>query len=235
MTEGDVPDHGQRGAEKRRHDRADVDGCAVLHALDGGVHCRIVNLSEGGLLLHAQDGGEELEPGTNVAIEVELETLGWVRHMGKVVRKDGDQLAIVFAPLPPKTLEAIADEVREATEATTRPRVVVVDPRPDRRRRVAAALRDAGARSIEASTPLEAVDLIERSRVRVTAVAVAESTRSQTESDELVGFLAEHHPRVQVAVISERTSNPRPGVRTLPGDEHADLHGPVRDLLRNRS
>jgi hypothetical protein len=61
---------------------------------------------------------------------------------------------------------------------------------------------------------------------------VASRTRSQTESDELVDYLAEVHPEVQVAlIVDEHPQNPRTGVSMLPGDEHTDLREPVRELL----
>lgn len=219
-------------AERRRHDRAEVDGCVVVHVPGGEVHGKIVNLSCGGILVREVDEAPPLASGLPVLVELELDRLGWATQAGTVVRSSDGETAIAFQRLAPELGDVIASEVTAATDAKTNPRVVVVDPQPARRRRITDALREAGARSLEASTPLEAVDLIERSRVRVQAVAIAERTRSQTDSDELVGYLAENHPDVRLAVIGERPANPRVGVAQLPSDEHADFRGPVRELLK---
>jgi CheY-like chemotaxis protein len=218
--------------QQRRHDRAEVDGCALVHAPAHPVRCRIVNLSLGGMLVRASDPPAELVPGVPVVVELELDELGWASQAGEVIRRDGTLIAIRFAAVTDELSRVIEGEVREASEAVRTPRVVVVDPSPDRRRRVVDALREAGARSFEAATPLEAVDLLEKARVRVAAIAVADTMPTQTASDELVGYLAEHHPDLRVALIGEHAGmrNPR-ALTTLPMDEHADLRGPVRALL----
>jgi CheY-like chemotaxis protein len=218
--------------ERRRHERAEVDGYVVVHAPVGAIHGRILNLSVGGILVRESDDAQPIDRGTQVLLELELEGLGWATQAGSIVRASDGELAIEFDVVAPLLHEVIACEVGAATQAKTNPRVVVVDPSPGRRRRITEALREAGARSLEASTPLEAVDLIERSRVRVSAIAVADSMSSQTQSDELVDWIEETHPGLQVALITDRPTNPRHA--TLPGDEHADLRGPVRDLLARR-
>lgn len=229
-------DEDEQHQQQRRHDRAEVDGCVLVHAPGRPVHCRIVNLSLGGLLVRASDPPDELAIGVPVVVELEVDQLGWASQAGHVIRRDGTLIAIRFADVPAELSRVIEGEVREAGESARTPRVVVVDPSPDRRRRVVDALHEAGARSFEAATPLEAVDLLEKARVRVAAIAVADTMPTQTASDELVGYLAEHHPDLRVALIGERAlmRNPR-DLATLPMDDHADLRGPVRALLTRRT
>jgi CheY-like chemotaxis protein len=220
---------------RRRHDRADVNGGAIVQTHERTIRCRIVNLSVGGVLVQAPIG-VYLVPDTHVTVELELDRIGWARHAGPVARVVGDRLfAIAFDELGPRLGAVIEGVVRAACEARRAPRVVVVDPSPPRRQRLATALRDAGTQPVEAATPLEALDLLEGSRVGFSAVAVASRTRSQTESDELVEYLAEAHPEVQVALIvdrpDERPANPRSGVSMLPCGESSDLQEPVRELL----
>jgi hypothetical protein len=95
---------------------------------------------------------------------------------------------------------------RADTMEGTMPLVIVVDPSPPRRARAASALREAGWCPIEAATPLELVDLLERADGEVTAIALAPSTETQTRLDEIVGFLSEEHPRVRLALIGDGPS-----------------------------
>jgi CheY-like chemotaxis protein len=233
---------------RRRHDRASVNGGVLVRAESAIVRCEVVDLSLGGVLVRellGTDRGPRLAPDQEVSVELEVDRLGWVQHRGHVARVDEPSgatrvrlVAIAFAPLPAPLAEAIAGELRAADEARRSPRVLVVDPSPPRRRRVAAALRDAGSCPLEAATPLEAVDVMERSRVAVSAVAVAARTRSQTQTDELVEYLSEAHPGVRLALIIDSTGeaapNPRP-LPQLPADEHTDLLEPVRELLASLS
>lgn len=224
--------------DRRRHDRARVNGCVVLHAPDGAVRGRIVNLSAGGVLVVEEESRARLAEGTRVGLELETERSGWVRQDGGVLRRIDDAIAIEFVEPSPGVVDVITGEVLAAQEARRAPRVIVVDPSRPRRQRIAAALRDVGCQSIEASTPLEAVDVLERSRVPVSAVAVAESTQSQTLADELVEFLAEAHPSLRLGLIVDNTAKPpHPRARHLrcgspsETDDSTDLRDLVREFL----
>lgn len=222
---------------RRRHDRARVNGCVVVHGPDGDVRGRIVNLSASGVLVAEEAVPDSFAEGTQVALELEIDRRGRVRQDGVLRRVDG-AVAIEFTSPSPSVVDVITGEVLVAQEARRTPHVVVVDPSGPRRRRLAAALREAGCESIEASTPLEAVDALERSRVPVSAVAVAETTKSQTLADELVEFLAEAHPSLRLALIvdnTEKTSHPRHrhprcGV-SIETDDSTDLRDLVKEFL----
>src|SRR5688500_11043468 len=153
-------------ANRRRHERAGIQGRAIVEGPRGMARGEIVNIGAGGVLV--RDGGEAVvSPGTMVSVRLVLDRLVRVLARGGVRGRDADTLAIEFA--------------------SPWPAVIVLDPSAPRRRRIADALRDAGCCSLEASSPLEVVDLLERINGAIAAVVVAESTRSQTGTDEPVG------------------------------------------------
>ena len=80
--------------------------------------------------------------------------------------------------------------------------MIVVDKQPERRRKVAEKLRAAGCDSYEASTPLEAIDLMERPRSHIKGVAVAEDL-TQTGADEFCDFVGETNPGIKLALITD--------------------------------
>lgn len=112
--------------------------------------------------------------------------------------------------------------------------VVVVDPEETRRRRLAQAVRHAGARPLVVATPLEAIALVEAADEPIAAVAIAVSLETQTRGDELARFLATEHPEVRLAVIpAGPTDDPDAaeldGV-VLPSDGR-DATAPIRTLV----
>ena len=219
---------------RRRHERARVRGGVVLHVDDRAVRGRIVNLSASGVLVAEEVGQALLPEGARVSLELEVERRGWVRQDGDVRRRHGGAVAIEFAGPSPALVDVIEGEVLAAQEAERMPRVVVVDPSAPRRKQLAARLRAAGCQSLEASTPLEAVDLLERSCVPVRAVAVAERTESQTLADELVEFLADAHPTLRLGLIVDNTTKRAPHPRcgfSLAADDSTDLRDLVKDFL----
>jgi DNA-binding NtrC family response regulator len=76
--------------------------------------------------------------------------------------------------------------------------VVIVDPSPPRRRRLARRLARHGLSTLEAPAPLDAVQALERSTARAVVVG---PTLTQTEPAELARFIGESYPSVQVIVL----------------------------------
>lgn len=189
--------------ERRRHFRADLDTGAVIHAALVALRGRCVDLSLGGVRIRRVDENAPCPaPGTSAMVELQLGSHGWVAQDGRVQRADLDEIVIAFGPLAPEVEDLIEDEVLAAIEATRRPRMIVVDPSADRRRRVADKLRQAGSEAYEAATPLEAITMLERPRSHIRGVAVAERL-TQTQSDELCDFVAETNPGIKLALIQE--------------------------------
>jgi len=194
--------------DRRRHARAKVEGRVVIHGPEGIARGVIVDLGSGGVLVRELGRLAPLDVATTVSIELEVTGLGWVTQPGTVVRHDRGTVAVAFAGANPRA--AISDRTLDPGRIGRC--VVVLDPSASRRRRVAAALRAAGYCSLEAATPLELVDLLERAHGEIAAIALAPRTETQTRLDELVGFLSEVHPGVRLTLIGDDPS-------------------PVRDLL----
>lgn len=196
--------------ERRRHFRAQVIGCAILHVPGHALRGDIGNLSLGGVLVRRDDDHAPCPAvGSRVAVELELAGSGWITQRGIVKRADLCGVALSFDAVTAKIEELIEDEVIAAVEAQTSPRVVVIDGSPERRQQVASALAEAGCSPLEAATPLEAVRLLGRAGgTGVSGVAVGD-TMTQTDRDELVDFLVDTNPGIQIALIGPRPANPR--------------------------
>jgi hypothetical protein len=193
--------------ERRRHYRAEVIGCAILHAPPAtAIRCEIANLSLGGVLLRPDASTPTI--GTRVDVEIELAGSGWITQRGTVHRNARDVVAIVFDHVSAHIEDLIEDEIVAAMEAQQVPRVVVIDSSSERRQQVAAALVEAGCAPLEAATPLEALRLMDRAGTGVSGVAIGE-TNTQTDRDELVDFLVDTNPGIQVSLIG--APNPRGG------------------------
>jgi len=197
----------------RHYARAHVCGDAIVHAPTGVAHCEIENLSVGGALLHPLlEVPLEIEPGTPVTVDLHLAgTSSWVGQSGRVRWRDrGGSLAIAFEEVSAEFEDEVEDEVLLDLEAVRSPRVLVVDRSPERRRRLAAALRRAGCLPLSASTPLEAIELIEESHEHLAGAAIADEL-TQTGGKELVQFLRETHPNVRIVIITDEPSL-QPGI-----------------------
>ncbi len=190
--------------ERRRHYRAGIEAGAVIHAAQMALRGRIVDLSLGGVRIRRVDENAPCpSPGTAAMIELELGASGgWVAQDGRIQRCELGEIVVAFGPLAAEVEDLIEDEVLAAIEAKRRPRMIVVDPSADRRRMVADKLRAAGCESYEAATPLEAIDLIERPRSRITGMTMAEHL-TQTGADEFCDFVAETNPNIKLALITD--------------------------------
>jgi PleD family two-component response regulator len=73
--------------------------------------------------------------------------------------------------------------------------VVIVDPSPPRRRRLASRLARHGLSPLEAPAPLDAVQALERTTARAVVVA---PTLTQTDPTELARYVSEAYPSVRV-------------------------------------
>jgi hypothetical protein len=190
--------------ERRRHFRAGLESGAVIHASKIAIKGRIVDLSLGGVRVRRTDDQAPCPAaGAAAMIEMEIGERGWIAADGIIRRAGLDEVVISFAPLAAEVEDLIEDEVLAAIEAARRPRMIVVDQQPDRRRRVAEKLRAAGCDSYEASTPLEAIDLMERPRSHIKGVAIAERLTTQTGSDEFCEFVGETNPGIKLALITD--------------------------------
>jgi len=198
--------------DRRHSPRAHVHGHAIVHAPIGVARCEIENLSVGGALLRPSLGTlVDLATGTQVVVDLHLAgTCGWYGQRGRVRRHDGGAgpFAIAFEGASPELEDLIEDEVLDELEATRSPRVLVVDIAPDRRRRLAIALRRAGACPLEADDPFEAIALMEQSHDHLSGAIIAESL-GLAGGRELAQFLADTHRGIRLAVIADAPPHAR--------------------------
>ncbi len=195
-----MPDTTRPEAQLRRSYRTTTSGHVVVQVGRAMVHAHSLNLSLGGLLVDWTGRRPSPPVGAPVTVQLEVGDSGWLRQRGHVQRCDADRLAIGFHAMTADAEDRIEDRVLAALEAQRAPRLLIVDPSPVRRHAIAALLARAGYCSLEASTPLAALALLQRPQLHITAVAVAETT-SQTGRAELTAYLAEEHAGLPVVLI----------------------------------
>jgi len=197
--------------ERRCHHRAGTELGVRIHASGNTLRGRSIDLSCGGVRLRRVDDAAACPAvGSAALVELELGPGGWIAQDGRIVRCDFTDLAIAFDAVAEQVARVIEEELRAVIASVSRPRLLVVDPSADRRHHIAEKLRAAGCDPYEASTPLEAIDLIERPSNHITGVAVA-TQLTQTDADELCEFVAETNPGIKLARIAEAlAAEPRP-------------------------
>ena len=207
---------------RRRHPRADTEIGARIHAAGLVLRGRSVDLSRGGVRMRRdEDDAPSPAVGTGALVELALGRSGWVAQDGRIVRCDVGAIAVAFAPLADEVARMIDDELRTALAATSRPRLLVVDPSRDRRHHIAEKLRAAGCDPYEAATPLEAIELIDRPANHIAGVAVA-THLTQTDGDELCEFVAETNPGIKLATIAAATGNHASARPRRPSEHQVD-------------
>lgn len=232
----------QHIVERRRTHRVDVMGNAVVHGAKAVGRGRLVNLSTGGACLELVDDAlvDVLRIGLGLELELHVDAArgrwylqrGVVRHIDRRRRRIG----VAFLAVTPQVEDLVEDEILAEFEAADTVRVVVLDGVTSRRERVSAALRRAGCIVIDVETPLDALAAIEQSRAHISIVAVAEGL-TQTDGAEVMAYLSDVHPGVQLAVITARADDvhvPMPVllVAAAPGDDQldADIQALIRAL-----
>ncbi len=175
-----------------------------------------IDLSLGGLRMRTAPGTACPAIGCAGVVEMHLAT-GWHRLRVKVVRSGFDEIALHFQDVAAAVEDAIEDEVVACIEAARKPHIIVVDPSPDRRHRVAESLRIAGCDPVEAATPLEAIGIVERECGSIRGMTVSESL-TQTGADEFCEYVSQSNPEIQLRLIAQGTCD-------LPLDEE-DLAAP---------
>jgi CheY-like chemotaxis protein len=189
--------------ERRRHFRVSRPVTALLHVGVMTVRGRVIDLSLGGARIRISDGAACPSVGSVGLVELQL-AHGWCRQRVRIVRCAFDEIAVRFNEISATVEDAIEDEVVASLEAAKRPHILVVDPSPDRRHRIAETLRIAGCESVEAATPLEAIDIVERQTGVIRGMTVSESL-TQTSADEFCEYVSQTNPEIQLRLIAEGT------------------------------
>lgn len=189
--------------ERRRHYRVQRTVNALFHVGIMTIRGMVLDLSLGGLRMRVSEGAACPIAGCYGFIEIHLAN-GWHRLRVRVVRSEYDELAVRFAEITPAVEDAIEDEVVASIEASRKPHIVVLDPMPDRRQRICESLRTAGCDPVEASTPLEAIALVERECGGIRGMTISESL-TQTRADELWEYVSQSNPEIHIRLIAEGT------------------------------
>jgi CheY-like chemotaxis protein len=156
---------------------------------------RVVDVSAGGLRVQLQGHAPSDCLGARVGIDLRIDgaAAAWFRLYGRVGRVEADgTLAIAFLQVPADFEDALQSELVAVLESEATDRVLLVDPVPWRRARMAARLRASGCVVTEVSTPLEAIAHLGESRARPFAVAIAD-TIPENVAEELRAYIGEAH------------------------------------------
>ncbi len=219
-------------SDRRRFYREAIYGGAVMHVDGVALRGQISNLSLGGALISL---GEHVphRPGLDHDVRVELEIggHGWVTQRARVRRTSTKEVAVAFMEIKPNVEDLIEDELLAAVEARNRPRVLVVDAEPKRRRRVSEQLHAAGCVSLEAATPLEAIAMVEEPRNHVAAIAVSDTVR---DAHPLVAYLTDSNPGIPIAMLAEDGGDDRPTSASRARTED-ELTSAIAEHVRKRT
>jgi len=195
-----------RSIERRRHARGDLPLTAVLFQRDATLGRFVVqNLSASGALL---TGRRDVSTDERVRVLLALPGRDPLVLAGRVARRASAPnqlyaLAVQFKHSTPGT----EDEIQEALVAeiqrravADRPAVLLVQESSDLCQRLRADLEWLGRRVLVATTPLDAVTLIENPDARVEQAFVDVSV-GDLDGLELMQYIADEHPSVRRILV----------------------------------
>jgi len=191
----------EAGGERRRAMRVPVRGHVVFHAALGPIPATLENLSRGGALVRIGSTPEAAE------LELELRLVdgsGSVR--ARTVRVEpapdgGVRLAVEFERVAPTMRAVIEASISSALAAARRRPILVIDDQQPRRSRLIAALAKAGLTPFAPQTPLEAIELLTRAQLQVSACLLGSGFGVPTA--ELAAMLSESFPWVTTTEITD--------------------------------
>ena len=197
--------NGASGVCERRHSgRPSASGTVIVHG-PTALHGRIIDLAIGGISLLVEGGVWPLEVADRVHVSVRLDGAGvWFRMAGSIARIDTcgstTVLALELFTVPQDYEDLVQSELLSVLECACEPQILLVDAVSARRDLVAAAFRASGARVIEASSALEAIAVIDQSRLHLWAVVIAD-TAIASRADDLRSYLRETYPQVPLIIV----------------------------------
>ena len=197
---------------RRRAQRVDSEGTALVHLHGRTMSARIVDLSTGGVRLRLARG-LDVAPLEDARVVVELRLDGarsrWLRFGGMVRRVDTSTYEVVigFWTIPTDFEDLVQDELIAALEGARAPGVLLVDGDSHRRSTLARAFSSAGCRVAETCAPLEALSALDESKSHFSLIAIADTTPAFI-AEEFRRFVAEAHPELTNLVM--RMPRPRP-------------------------
>lgn len=186
--------------ERRRAFRVPVRGIAVLYASGGPLHGTVENLSQSGALVSVASRTTD----EHVDMQIRLaDGGGWV--VARIVRLEPDgrrcRIALAFERVDDSLREAIDASIAAARGAARRRPILVIDENSDRKRDLIARLANRGMTPLAPKTPLEAIDLLNRSQLHVGVCLLAPGFG--VPSNDLRAVLTDNFPWVSVAEITD--------------------------------
>lgn len=204
---GDAPTF--RG-DRRSHGRSDLWATAVvLHRGRPVGRFVVQNLSAGGALL---TGSHSLDVGRRVRVILRFSAQRMVAVWGRVVRRSPEaggvvSLAIAFRHPTDATQDTIQEEALAGLLRAGRPAVLVLSDRPTVRLRLAGQLELLGRAVRVASTPLDALQLLESPGESIDTVLVPRSM-GHPGAFVLLGFFAEEYPSLRRILVPDGPLGP---------------------------
>jgi CheY-like chemotaxis protein len=199
MTSASAPP-GRRG-----HPRVEVMATAVvLTARRYAGHYLVENLSAGGALLIGEPG---LEPGERVEVLLQLPGREPMALSAEILRRQvngcGQHLsAVAFRDLAPGAEDAIQETILEALERSNAPGdVLVIDDSAEVCHALQRDLRALGRRALSATSPPEAVSLLEERPHRVDT-ALVDLRLGDADGLEVLGVLSAARPGLRRVLMS---------------------------------
>ncbi len=184
--------------ERRRHARVELAGTVVERRGAGG-HGRMLDLSCGGLRYQADAGPRPLRRGDPITLDLRLDgaRARWVRVRGRVRRVDDTgAVAVSLGEVPAGFDDLVQIELLASLECQAVEHVLVVDPDPVTRARLAGRLRATGRHVTDVATPLDAIFHLDESGVHPRWVAIAD-TRPDVIASGLRAYLRGEYPALR--------------------------------------
>jgi CheY-like chemotaxis protein len=216
--------------ERRRNPRRGVVATAAIFSADKlhGTY-RVRDLSAGGARL---GGAIELPVGSEVSLLLQVRGRAPFTLSARVLRREGRgsarSFSVAFVALSAEDEDAIHEaliEVLERESARDSATVLVLYGDGEGRDTLERELEGLGLAAVAVSTPLEALDYLERADTRIATVLVDLSLGASQGLD-LLEFVEEHHPRVRRIIIADEPDPSRPDRALRSGRAHAVLRRP---------
>jgi CheY-like chemotaxis protein len=180
------------GDGERRHDaRIRARGSVIVHAARHACG-RIVDVSSGGIRIRLAVGARpEKKIGARVRLDLHLDgaRFRWVHLAGRVRQIHKDTIGISLTHVPADFEDRVQDHLLADLENRAHQHVLLVDPDPIRRMRLATEMRAAGREVLEVASPLEAIARLAETHRRPTVVAIADTVPTAI-ADELRAYLS---------------------------------------------
>ena len=190
-------------------------GSIRIHCSNHVIRGRLVDMTVGGICVRTELPTGLI--GESVRVDLTLDAASKrFALLGRVLRVSVPtrRVALGFDAAPEGFEDCVQDELLAAVKHDTLPRMILVDTAEARRSEIATAFRNAGCHVTEASTPLEAIAYLGRSRFEPGLIAIADSV-PETVAEQLREFLLDEHPAAHMVSIGASAAHRAPAASWL--------------------